>query len=267
VPASISLVSARTKAGQSSAGAPGNVSEAAIPKIGLDLPRALRFENWVHVGRMLATSRTSLAWCLGDWLVYGEETFAGRYRDAVELVSLDYQTLRNYAWVVRRFPLSRRREALSFGHHAEVASLPEPEQEFWLRKAEDFGWSRNRLRSEVRASLRERTQAIETVPSSDTPTARRLGDDSEKDHAAIDEITGMLLVPNSEQDEKWNAAARRAHLKVEVWAARTLDDAADHTLPVIDHVVSPGQRRHGPGPRARALWSQPPGSPLSRRKI
>ena len=41
---------------------------------------------------------------------------------------LDYQTLRNYAWVARRFAMSRRRDTLSFGHHAEVPALPEPEQ-------------------------------------------------------------------------------------------------------------------------------------------
>jgi hypothetical protein len=41
----------------------------------------------------------------------------------------------NYAWVARRFAMSRRRDTLSFGHHAEVAALPEPEQDFWLREA------------------------------------------------------------------------------------------------------------------------------------
>jgi hypothetical protein len=231
--ASINLAPARTKAGQSFTGTSSNASEAAIPKIGLDFPRALRFENWVHVGRVLATSRTSLAWCLGDWLVYGEEVFAGRYRDAVELVSLDYQTLRNYAWVARRFPLSRRREALSFGHHAEVASLPEPEQEFWLRKAEDLGWSRNRLRSELRSSLRERTHAIEKASSTRTPTAQRLSDDSDNDSAATDEVMRLLLELDSAQGERWNAAAAKEHLSVEAWAVRALDDAACNELSVI----------------------------------
>ncbi len=32
------------------------------------------------------------------------------------------------AWVARRFPVSRRRDTVSFQHHAEVAALPEPEQ-------------------------------------------------------------------------------------------------------------------------------------------
>ena len=37
-------------------------------------------------------------------------------------------------------------DTLSFGHHAEVAALPEHEQDHWLRKAGEFSWSTTRLR-------------------------------------------------------------------------------------------------------------------------
>jgi len=134
---------------------PSEVSYIAIPTIGLDLPRHLPFVKWLELGHRLSALSTSSAWCLGDWLIYGTTAYEGRYRDAIAKTSLEYQTLRNYAWVTRRFPLSRRRDTLSFGHHAEVAALPEPEQEFWLRKSDKHRWSRNRLRHEVRASLRQ----------------------------------------------------------------------------------------------------------------
>lgn len=123
---------------------------------GMQFPQRLSFEKWVRIGCQLSSIATSAAWCLGDWLVYGESHFTDRYRMAIEETSLDYQTLRNYAWVTRRFSLSRRRDSLSFGHHAEVAALPEPEQEYWLRKSEELSWSRNRLRAEVRKSVAER---------------------------------------------------------------------------------------------------------------
>jgi hypothetical protein len=129
-----------------------------MPRTGLEFPARMSFDKWLHIGRMLSAVNTSAAWCLGDWLVFGETAYNGRYRDAIEQTSLDYQTLRNYAWVARRFPLFRRRDTLSFGHHAEVAALSEPEQDFWLRKAETLGWSRNKLRREVKSSLRERAQ-------------------------------------------------------------------------------------------------------------
>jgi hypothetical protein len=45
--------------------------------------------------------------------------------DHIVATGLDYQTLRNYAAVARRFELSRRRDNLSFHHHAELCALSE----------------------------------------------------------------------------------------------------------------------------------------------
>lgn len=52
-------------------------------------------------------------------------------------------------WVARNFAASRRRDRLSFQHHAELASLPEHEQDCWLEQSRRFGWSRNELRRQV----------------------------------------------------------------------------------------------------------------------
>ncbi|MFD9426223.1 MULTISPECIES: hypothetical protein [unclassified Streptomyces] len=65
----------------------------------------------------------SSAWWLADWLIHGEATYGWRrYKEAVERTGLDYQTLRHYAWVARRFEHDRRRDSLSFAHHAAVQS-------------------------------------------------------------------------------------------------------------------------------------------------
>jgi hypothetical protein len=124
---------------------------------GLQLPGQLPFERWLGIGRQLSAISSSAAWCLGDWLAFGEKAYPGRYRQAIEQTSLDYQTLRNYAWVARRFALSRRRDTLSFGHRAEVAALPEPEQDYWLRQAEQHRWPVRQLRWQVHDSLSERS--------------------------------------------------------------------------------------------------------------
>jgi hypothetical protein len=89
-----------------------------VPRIGLVFPRRLPFEAWLGVGAQLAAVAASSAWCLGDWLAYGQAAYGNRYRDAVERTGLDYQTLRNYAWVAGRFALSCRRDTLSMepGH-------------------------------------------------------------------------------------------------------------------------------------------------------
>lgn len=190
-----------------------------IPRKGLQLPERLPFDKWLSIGSQLSDVCTSSAWCLGDWLVYGEEAYAGRYRDAIEQTSLDYQTLRNYAWVVRRFSLSRRRDTLSFGHHAEVAALSEPEQDFWLRKAEEFGWSVKRLRREVRTSLAERLASGDRQPEDDLARRRR-----EWSMASLE----IRIAP--EKLELCQAAAVRAGLSMEAWAALALEQAARYAL-------------------------------------
>ena len=108
-------------------------------------PREGRFGFW---GRIADSS----AWCLGDWLIYGQHLYADRYRHAVAMAGLDYQTLRNYAWIARKFEPARRRAGLAFQHHVEVAALPPQVQDHWLDLAENFRWSRNELRKQIRDS-------------------------------------------------------------------------------------------------------------------
>lgn len=207
-----------------SPGAEQRQERAMAPRMGLDLPERLPFEMWLRVGTQLAMAVSSSAWCLGDWLCFGQAAYTGRYQDAIERTSLDYQTLRNYAWVARRFPLSRRRDDLSFGHHAEAAALPEPEQDFWLRKAAEQGWSRNHLRREIRGSLRER-QAGTAVRRPEEPD-QSAGEIESRDAQQYDiwiAMTPSLL-------ERCEQAAARQHLTVEAWAVRMLDQAAGHIL-------------------------------------
>lgn len=119
--------------------------------VGLRFPgQILEFGYWKEIGVLIARTADSAAWCLGDWLVYGESRYADRYRQAIEAVGLNYQTLRNYAWVARRFPVSRRRDTLTFYHHMEVARLPVGEQDRWLARAAEQRWSVRQLRRQLK---------------------------------------------------------------------------------------------------------------------
>jgi hypothetical protein len=204
------------------------VAGVVIPGLGLRFSRKLSFEKWFKIGQQLSRAASSSAWCLGDWLIYGEEAFVGRYRDAIERTSLDYQTLRNYAWVARSFPLSRRRDTLSFGHHAEVAALAEPEQNFWLRKAEELSWSRNRLRRELRGSLRARAQDDRADVTDGSANV------SELDASPAAERTGnasgtfrLEISVSAAQLERFSSQARDAGLSLEAWALSALNQAAE----------------------------------------
>lgn len=127
--------------------------EILITRVGLMLPDDLPFEDWKDAGSKLFRIADSSAWCIGDWLSHGQESYGNRYRTAIAEAGLDYQTLRNYAWVARKFDLARRRERLSFQHHAEVASLPPEEQDRWLNLADQGRWSRNQLRKTIRSEV------------------------------------------------------------------------------------------------------------------
>jgi hypothetical protein len=174
-------------------------------RVGLQFPRELPFEVWEEAGPKLFRIVDSSAWCLGDWLVYGQDKYDDRYRRAIDEAGLDYQTLRNYAWIARKFAISRRRENLSFQHHAEVASLDDAAQDMWLDRAVEFGWSRNQLRKQVRCS---RGAASLTAGTS---------------------VISALRVDRASA-EMWQKAADVASTELRQWIVATLDRAASEEI-------------------------------------
>jgi hypothetical protein len=125
---------------------------ALVGRLSMPLPPDLSLPRWQAIGVRIGAVAGTSAWWLADWAAYGEDRYgAARYREAVTSTGFTRQTLRNYAWVARRFQVSRRRDELSFAHHAEVASLAEAEQDSWLDRAARGGWSRTELRRRLRA--------------------------------------------------------------------------------------------------------------------
>jgi hypothetical protein len=238
---------------------PAGATPVILPQTGLLLDRQMPYERWVDMGRQLASAVSSSAWCLGDWLVYGETRFTGRYRNVIERTSLEYKTLRNYAWVARKVPMARRHECLSFGHHAEVAGLAEPEQDFWLRKAEALGWSRNELRRQVHASLAERgtepagpgdarepgdtgdqapadidtgiePDGGESGSTGDRPASAELTPDSADFTPDGPDCRALQVEVTEDQLEVIRQAASKAQLTVARWAPPILEEAARSLL-------------------------------------
>jgi len=171
--------------------------------IGLRLPASLTFERWQALGRRIGSITSASAWWIGDWAFYGEGNYGEKYKQAIAVTGLDHQTLRNYAWVARRFDLSRRRDKLSFGHHAELAALPEREQDQWLDQAEGSRWSRNELRAHLR---------------------------NEK-HARIPRgVEHVRLNVDTTRVERWKAAAEAERLALTDWLVAAADNAARNVV-------------------------------------
>lgn len=166
----------------------------------LCLPDDLRLADWCRIGTKLLTVSDSSSWWIGDWLVFGSDKYPDRYRRAIARTSLDYQTLRNYAWVARAFEPSRRRAGLTFQHHMEVAALPPDEQDHWLGFAIRLKWSRNELRRQVRANAEP-----------ERPGA---------------EVRSIRLDLSQERYELWVKAAERDNVELPDWIVDVLDHAS-----------------------------------------
>lgn len=173
-------------------------------RTGLTVPSTFSLHEWKRLGRQLFLISDSSCWWLGDWLVHGQDRYPDRYRQAVEETGLDYKTLRNYAWVTRRYPAAVRHAGLSFQHHAEVASLPAAEREAWLSRAEREQWSRNVLRRQLRAELAGPSRAERSR-----------------------EEVRLQLRTTPDRENAWSTAAQRAGQDLADWIIRSLDQAAD----------------------------------------
>jgi hypothetical protein len=171
---------------------------------GMRFNSRMPYELWSALGPRIAARANASRWWLGDWLVFGERHYGSRYRVAIETTGLDYQTLRNYAMVARRFEPSRRRDNLSFQHHAELCSLPDQDQDRWLDLAAQHQWSRRELRSRLQR-CRER-------------------DASHGDHHLL------RLTVDPVRELLWREAAASCGCSLEEWVVRALDVAAANLI-------------------------------------
>lgn len=110
--------------------------------------------EWSAVGRRFGEIGRCSQWWLGDWINYGNEKFGERYTRAVKLTGYDVQSLMNMVYVASRFEISRRRENLSWSHHAALAALDVDSQEHWLTRAVADKLSVADLRVELRGRRR-----------------------------------------------------------------------------------------------------------------
>jgi hypothetical protein len=111
-------------------------------------------ESWTHWVVSVSRLQRATSWWLGDLLAYGEAEFGIGYAQAAELTGRQPQTLRNYAWVARRFRPEERNPALAWGVHRVVAALKVQSRSLWLAKAEKHRWNADRLREEIAARRR-----------------------------------------------------------------------------------------------------------------
>jgi|SRR5580700_5512818 hypothetical protein len=127
---------------------------AELTRVGWAPSVDMGLAEWSAVGRRFGEIGRCSQWWLGDWIHYGNAKFGERYSRAVRLTGYDVQSLMNMVYVASRFEIYRRRENLSWSHHATVAPLDISSQEYWLSRAVADKLSVADLRVELRTRRR-----------------------------------------------------------------------------------------------------------------
>lgn len=172
---------------------------SALTSVTWTAPETMGFEQWVASGRKLGAIGRGVGWWIGDWLRFGNARYGERYSRASKITGYDKQTLMNMAYVASNIDPTRRRETLSWSHHAEVASLAPDEQDRWLQEAEESRLSVQDLRILLReARRREQAVAIAVTPAPDAPPI---------EHATVCPECGHAFEARRRRDEAKRAAA------------------------------------------------------------
>ncbi len=128
---------------------PGQLTET-----GLVLPEKLPLKEWAATLEQLGRLGRGAPWAIGDALVYGEDHYGEMFAQYVHVLGYAEQSLLNFAYTARHVgrPI-RRGLPLTFAHHAEVASIREPERQAdWLERAAKEGWTSKELREQIRGN-------------------------------------------------------------------------------------------------------------------
>lgn len=132
--------------------APGTIP-GLVPREDMD------FDEWKQLVRRLKAEgkellRRTTIWQfeVGDAVKLGESRYGNPARKFIEEEGFTYTAVRQYAWVARRIPLSRRRPNVPFAHHRLVATLPGSQQEEWLAKVEANALPVRALRKMIRSA-------------------------------------------------------------------------------------------------------------------
>lgn len=112
----------------------------------------LPWEDYERLGAFIGEMNRACAWWVGDLVNFGEDIYKEKHAQIEQALGLAPQTIANRASVARHIPPSRRRPSLAFGTHAEVAYMPARERDHWLSLAVKGGWTRAKLREEMRAA-------------------------------------------------------------------------------------------------------------------
>lgn len=135
---------------------------AKTTETSLELPAGLPRAEWEQIGETLTAIEQGIRFWRGDWWRYGDREYGEAAAQSVPL-GVAAKTLQNEAAVCSAIEPSRRREDLSFEHHATVQGLPPDEQDLWLDKAAGSDMTIHELRAKIKKEANGGDSVSDTV--------------------------------------------------------------------------------------------------------
>lgn len=143
-----------------------NDPKFAITPNGIEFNEELSFEEWTSLGQKLGEVHNSMAFAIGDWINYGQNRWGEKYKEAIKLTGLTYQTVAEYAYVARRIQFFARAKKVDYSIHRTVAKLKDPEeQQYWLGVAKEHDLSVRRLRKSINFGRLATPEEVQGDPS------------------------------------------------------------------------------------------------------
>jgi hypothetical protein len=110
------------------------------------------FDEWSAAVTWAQQVEKASPFWVGDLLAYGDR-FGEESSQVLDATEYAEKTCANAKFTCERIPPERRRLAVRFSHHQDIANLPTAEeQDKWLKKCEDENLTREQLRAQLKVA-------------------------------------------------------------------------------------------------------------------
>jgi ParB-like protein len=181
--------------------------------VSLNFARSMPEHEWIELGYRLSLLGGSVVWWIGDFLAFGKFRYGEKYATALEMFGLTFNTAHDYANVSGSVRVGVRTPDLSWSHHRAVAKVPSEEQQHWLSKALENGWS-----------VRELVDAMNAFYGDAKPP-----EEIPEQVAALEVFKWQV---EGDRAQRWRLAAERVGLELDEWLFRLADERAAELMGV-----------------------------------
>jgi hypothetical protein len=166
-----------------------------VSPVSLELPQGVSIEAWSALLPRVDFIKNATNWWLGDLILYGEAAYGELHSQYLPEDTASISAYKTARWVASRIESERRRPALSWSHHREVAPLEHEAQEQLLDLALAENLSVHALRKlikEKKGSCSSRGMNKPDLQGALAYSSNRIGRPwRTEDHRALSQALGL----------------------------------------------------------------------------